>query len=71
MLEDALRQMNEEHSRDYSNLKDQISSLGKLVEEERQQREFISETKLRELEGVDDRLSLQLQTAVNVILELI
>jgi hypothetical protein len=43
-----------------------MGSIQKLLEEERQNREFMTETKLKELEGIDERLSNKLQLAINV-----
>lgn len=41
------------------------------MEEERQSREYMAETKLKELEGIDDRLASRLNQGISVKFEFI
>lgn len=58
--------MQEEEAKRLAQAREQVGGIAKIVEEERQQREFMEETKLRELEGIDERLDSRLQQAVVV-----
>lgn len=43
-----------------------IGQVQRLMDDQRQNREFMADTKLKELEGVDERLGLKLSQAIQV-----
>ena len=59
--------MQEEDLRSYTTIREDIASINKLMDDERQNREFMAETKLRELEGIDERLASKMNQAIGVI----
>lgn len=71
-LEERLRELQEEDLKSYNTVREevhpthQVTSIQKMIDEERQHREFMAETKLKELEGIDERLAARMHQAVNV-----
>jgi len=65
LLEDGLSGLTELENKRYNTLKEELNHIQRLVDEEKQQREFMYETKLRELEGIDERLEVSLNNSVN------
>lgn len=71
-LEERLREVQEEDLKHYNGLREevgrlnQITSIQKLMDDQRQNREFMADTKLKELEGIDERLAGKLNQSIAV-----
>lgn len=66
VLEEKIKSLQEEDNKKYNSIREHINAASKIVDEQKQNRELMGETKLKELEGIDERLALDLQSAINV-----
>ena len=55
ILEDKYEEMVTYHNRIYNTIKDQIARINRLVEDERNHRELVLETKLKEIIELDQK----------------